>query len=314
MALSFIEAVHLLRFAAVFSGRLEKASADLSARPGAERERRWLAAASEVLAEAIAKSPGLLDEARRLPEFRELREELAESLQSAWVDALEKLLAGITFHATRRSPVIAALYPSRKLAPLRRASPDAARKFHSDFEKRLKAGYVNRMLATDDFAFARPVIDRIRETHGRWQSCFEDVAIPEAEAASIRAALEAAGHGLEVATRQARHLAEAALAPFPGAFAEHQLGARPKKRTRAESQNAPQPIESAPPATRAPIPTAPAAPGRSTRKSARHGSASDARAQDETRTSAATSLRGRRGTGTPRRLHRGPRDDPFVLR
>ena len=234
MALSSVEAVDLLRFASGFSARLDHASLDLSGKTGAERETQWLTAAAELLKEVAARSSGLLDRARQLPELGELRQELAGPLQSAWVDALEKLLAGITFHVSGRSPMIEALYPTQKLAPLRRAPVEAVRKFQSDFEKRLKAGYVSRLLATDDFSFSRPVIDRIRSHYEQWRSCFEYVAIPEGEAASVRAALEEAGPQLEVAIRQASHLAAAALAPFPEIFEAHQLAAKPKKRARVE--------------------------------------------------------------------------------
>lgn len=237
MALSAADAVELLRFAGPFSQRLDQAAAELAGRPGAEREKQWLAAAGELLAEALRKSSGLLERARGLPELVDLRGELAESVQSAWVDSLEKLLAGITFHVTSRSPVIEALYPTQKLAPLRRAPPAAVRKFQSDFEKRLKSGYVSRMLATDDFAFAEPVIGGIREAYTQWESCFEPGDIAEADASALRDALLTAAQEVDMATRQARHLAEAALLPFPGSFEEHQLGAKPKKRARSEERD-----------------------------------------------------------------------------
>jgi hypothetical protein len=256
MTLSPIEAVDLLRFAETLSQRLEQASVELSRKRGLEREKQWLEQAGQVLAEALGHSTGLLERARGLPELAELREELAGSVQGAWVDALEKLLAGITFHASSRAPIIEALYPTQKLAPLRRAPTEMVRKFHSDFEKRLKSGYVTRMLASDEFAFALPVIEGVRQAYATWQSCFDGSGIPEAEAASIREALLAAGERLELATRQARHLAEAALSPAPGAFEEHQLGAKPKKRGRQQAQpslpasepvpaNEPSPLESA---------------------------------------------------------------------
>lgn len=241
MALSSLEAVDLLRFSATFSARLDQAALDLSRKAGTGREMQWLAAAIELLNEVAASSSGLLERARQLPELAELREELAGPLQSAWVDALEKLLAGITFHISGRSPVIEALYPTQKLAPLRRAPADAVRKFQSDFEKRLKGGYVSRLLGAEDFGFARPVVEGILQMYAQWNACFEYVAIPEAEAASIRAALEEAAPQLDVAIRQARHLAEAALACFPEIFEAHQLGAKLRKRTRTEGPNAGQP-------------------------------------------------------------------------
>jgi hypothetical protein len=256
-----LEATDLLRFADLFSERLAAASIELDRKRGLQREKGWLAAAAELVDAARAPAKGLLDRARMLPELAELREELAGSVQSAWVDALEKLLAGITFHVSSRSPIIEALFPHQKLVPLRRAPFEVAAKFQADFEKRARTGYVHRMITTDDFAFATPVLEQLRAAFADYQACFSDASMPEEDAAPIRQALVTAAENLETPLRQARLLAEAALLPVEGAFEQAGLGAKPRKRNprpaaaaapapepelRAEVEAAPAP-EAAPP-------------------------------------------------------------------
>ena len=231
MALTSLEAVDLLRFADLIAERIASAEAELSKKRGLDREKQWLAAAAEQLDAARAPGKGLVDRARMLPELTELREELAGSVQNAWVDALEKLLAGITFHISGRAPIIEALFPHQKFPPLRRVPHEVAAKFQADFEKRAKGSYVNRMLSSEDYAFAAPVLELIRKSWADYDGCFSGVSMSEEEAAPIREALATAAEGLELPLRQARLLAEAALAPVEGAFESSGIGAKPRKRT-----------------------------------------------------------------------------------
>ncbi len=230
MALTSLEAVDLLRFADLIAERIASAEAELSKKRGLEREKQWLAAAAELLDEARAPGRGLIDRARMLPELTELREELAGSVQNAWVDALEKLLAGITFHISGRAPIIEALFPHQKFPPLRRAPHEVAAKFQADLEKRAKGSYVNRMLSSEDYAFATPVLELIRKSWADYDACFSGGSMSEEEAAPIREALATAVEGLELPLRQARLLAEAALASVAGAFEASGIGAKPRKR------------------------------------------------------------------------------------
>lgn len=232
MALSPIEAVDLLRFADVFSERLAAATAELSRKRGLDLEKAWMETALSLVDGARKPAFGLVGRARVLPELSELREEFAASLQNAWIDAFEKLVAGITFHVSARSPLIEALFPHQKFAPLRKAPREVAEKFQKDFEKRMKSGYVSRMLATDDFTFAKPVLEKVAAAWGEFIGSFDAAEISEAEAAPIRAELVDVAERVELSLRQARLLAEAALVPVSGAFEASQLGAKPKKRSK----------------------------------------------------------------------------------
>jgi hypothetical protein len=153
------------------------------------------------------------------------------------VDALEKLLAGVTFHVSSRSPIIEALFPHQKFPPLRRVPHEVAAKYQADFEKRARGGYVNRMLGGPDFAFAAPVLEQIRKSWSDYDACFSGASLSEEEATPIRQALIDAAEGLDLPLRQARLLAEAALSPVSGAFEASGIGARPKKRSARPAQD-----------------------------------------------------------------------------
>ncbi len=228
--MSALEACDLLRFASVFSDRLGQAEDILAARPELARELGWVKAGQALVTEAAAQGPALLDRARGLPELPELRAEHAGAAQNEWVDGLEKLLAGITFHVSARAPIIEALFPHQKLVTLRKASRDVAQKFWADFEKRQKTSYVTRMLTSEDFAFAVPVMDRIRAAYAAWQGCFGDGGLQKEEANALRKELAEAGAAVERAVKQARLLAEASLVPLAGAYESTGLAQKPKRR------------------------------------------------------------------------------------
>ncbi|MGZ3457462.1 MAG: hypothetical protein ACXU86_03035 [Archangium sp.] len=230
MSLSTLEAYDLVRFAEAFDSRLAAADELLAGRPGMEREKEWLATAIQIVRTERAPAPALLEKVRDLPELGEVREEFAFTCQSLWVDALEKLHAGITFCASSRAPVIEALFPHIKFPQLRRASRDALLEFVANYERRLKSSYVARILARDDFSFVRPVLDQVATAYAQWQSCFTPVQLPHEQAAPLRAELIVLGKKLDIALRQARCLAEAALAPLPDVFENSGLAAKPRKR------------------------------------------------------------------------------------
>lgn len=230
MSLSTLEAYDLVRFAEAFDSRLAAAAELLAGRPGLEREKEWLATAIQIVRTERAPAASILEKVRDLPELEEVREEFAFNLQNLWVDSLEKLHAGITFCASSRSPVIEALFPHLKFPQLRRASRDTLQEFAASYERRLKSSYVSRILARDDFAFVRPVLAQVAAAYANWQSCFAPVQLPHEQAAPLRAELIALGKKLDVGLRQARCLAEAALAPLPDAFENSGLAAKPRKR------------------------------------------------------------------------------------
>src|SRR5690242_6810826 len=136
--MELLDAYELVRFAPLCKERLERAADRLAKDASLTVEQRWLGSALERVVGADPE-PGLLEKVRDLPELTDVRADFAEGQQDAWVDALEKLLAGITFHAGSRSPVIEALFGSQKLASLRRASLETARPFAADFERKLKS-------------------------------------------------------------------------------------------------------------------------------------------------------------------------------
>ncbi|MCY1077153.1 hypothetical protein [Archangium lansingense] len=230
MSLSTLEAYDLVRFAEAIDSRLAAADELLAGRPGLEREKEWLATAIQIVRTERAPAPALLEKVRDLPELEEVREEFAFNLQNLWIDSLEKLHAGITFCASSRAPVIEALFPHLKFPQLRRASRDAIQEFNAGYERRLKSSYVSRILARDDFAFVRPVLEQVATAYATWQACFAPVQLPHEQAAPLRAELIALGKKLDIALRQARCLAEASLAPIPDAFENSGLAAKPRKR------------------------------------------------------------------------------------
>lgn len=230
MSLSTQEAYDLIRFAEAFEARLVTASDTLADREGLEPEKEWMAIALKLVRTALIPAPALLGRAKDLPELEEAREEFSFQQQNLWVDALEKLHAGITFCASSRSPVIEALFPHLKFPQLRRASQETVNEFATAYERRLNSSYVNRIFSQDDFSFVRPVVDQVASTYSAWQASLAPSNLPDTQVAPLRAEMISVASRLDVVLRQARLLAEAALVPVPGAFDSSGLAAKPKRR------------------------------------------------------------------------------------
>jgi hypothetical protein len=230
MSPSPIEAYDLIRHATLLAERLAAAQVELEKKRGLKVEREWLRAAVEVLGAAREPAPGIVERARGLPGLVEVRDELGVVFQGLWVDALERLLAGITFHAGPRAPLIEAIFPHAKLAALRKASRESALGFADDLGRRMKTSYVTRTLAEPTFAFALPVLDQLASAFAQWQEVYSGESMPEPRAGEVLKELLAAAKRLELACRQAKLLAEAALAPCGGLFDELGLSAKPKRR------------------------------------------------------------------------------------
>jgi len=230
MSLSTQEAYDLIRFAEAFEARLVTASDTLADKEGLDAEKEWLATALELVRTALVPAPALLGRAKDLPELEEAREEFSFQQQNLWVDALEKLHAGITFCASSRAPVIEALFPHLKFPQLRRASQETVNEFAAAYERRLKSSYVHRIFSQDDFSFVRPVVDQVASAHAAWQVSLAPSNLPDAQVAPLRAEMISVASRLDVALRQARLLAEAGLVPVPGAFDSSGLAAKPKRR------------------------------------------------------------------------------------
>lgn len=235
--LSPIEAYDLLRFAEVFEERLTLANDTHQRRRGLAREKRWIGDAVELLKEAREGSDALLEKARELPELSEVREEFAGDLLQVWVDALEKLQAGITFHAGSRSPLIETLFPHVKFPALRKASRALVEQYQADLERRAALGYVGRMLAQETFTFAPPLLGQIAEAFAKWQTCFTTDALGPGDP-EVREALLEHGQRLELAVRQARLLAEASLSSVRHAYEDSALAQKPRRRAQRPAQSA----------------------------------------------------------------------------
>ncbi|WP_375745685.1 hypothetical protein NR800_13440 [Corallococcus interemptor] len=227
---STLESYELIRFAEAFEARLATAEEMVVGRPGLEAEKQWLASALERLREAREPAGGLLEQVKDLPELDEAREEFSFDQQGRWVDALEKLHAGITFTASSRAPVIEALFPHLKFPQLRRAPVELVNEYAASYERRLKSAYVTRIFSRDDFAMVRPVVDQVAATFAAWTASLSPTPLPPEQEAALREALVSLGRRLDVALRQGRLLAEAALVPVPGVFEAAGLTLKPRKR------------------------------------------------------------------------------------
>lgn len=230
MSLSTLEAYDLIRFAEAFEARLVSANDTIVDREGLASEKEWMATALKMVHSALAPAPALLERAKDLPELEEAREEFSFQQQNLWVDALEKLHAGITFAASSRAPVIEALFPHLKFPQLRRAPQETVTEFAVAYERRLKSSYVNRIFAQDDFAIVRPVVEQVARAYAAWQASLSPANLSDSQTAPLRAELVSVGSKLDLAVRQARLLAEAAFVPLPDAFDSTGLSAKPKRR------------------------------------------------------------------------------------
>ncbi|WP_163997324.1 hypothetical protein [Pyxidicoccus caerfyrddinensis] len=227
---STLESYELIRFAEAFEARLATAGEMIAGRPGLEAEKRWLADALELVRTSRAPSAGVLDRVKDLPELEEAREEYAFHQLGLWVDALEKLHAGITFTASSRAPVIEALFPHVKFPQLRRAPRDAIMEYATSYERRTKSSYVTRIFGREDFALVRPVMEQVAAAHAAWRSSHEPAPLsPEVETV-LREELVSLGRKLDVALRQARLLSEAAMVPVPSVYEAAGLSLKPKRR------------------------------------------------------------------------------------
>ena len=257
MSPSPLEAYDVIRHSALLSERLAAAQAELEKKRGLKAEKEWLRAAGDLLGAAREPSQGILERARGLPGLEEARDELGAVSQGLWVDALERLLAGITFHAGPRAPVIEAVFPHAKLPALRKASREAALGFAEDLERRMKTSYVTRTFAEPAFAFALPVLDQLASAFAQWQAVYSGEDMPEPQAAEVLKELLAAAKRLELACRQAKLLADAALAPCGGLFEELGLSAKPKRRSAQPKEQHREAAEEGPASPQADSPPAP---------------------------------------------------------
>ncbi len=195
--------------------------------------------ACDKLQASCEPAANVLERARWLPELSELRAEYVTLFQGKWVDALEKLLAGFASHTRARDPIVEALFPCVKLAPLRRANPQGVRDYQQEFERRRNSAYVSRMLALQIYQFTIPIIEEIATHFLQWNLAFDCPENSTLQLAELRNELIDFATRLELVLQQVRLLAEAALLPLPGMFEDTNLNCKPRKRSRANSEITP---------------------------------------------------------------------------
>ncbi len=230
MTLGLLDAFDGISWSETLLQRLHAASAELGRKQGLHAEKEWLTQAVDRLEAAREGVGDVLRRAMRLPELESLREDHARSLQQTAVDAVERLQAGITFHAGARAPILEALFGKLKYPVLRRADREDFERFCADFERRLASSYCKRMFADPQYEFAGPVLEEVRTAFGDWRQAFSAERLPAAQETALRDELEGHARRLELPMRQAKLLAEAALAPIRNAFEDSGLGQRPKRR------------------------------------------------------------------------------------
>lgn len=209
-----LEAFDTVALAASLGPRLDAARAELARHAPLAEELRWVDAARARLAAARGDLGDLPLRALRLEELDAARAEHAKTLQGAAVDAFERLLAGIGFAGGPRSPLLEALAPRAKLVVVRKAERGDFERFLTDIEKRLASSYARRMLADETYTKVEPTVVGLREAFAAWRDALAAELLEGEEADALRAEVFAASARLDVAVRQARLLALAALTPL----------------------------------------------------------------------------------------------------
>lgn len=239
MTTSLAEDFDLVAHSSQLLPRLKAGEAELAKVAGLSEEKSWIALAHERLSVAREPTGDLLVRALRIPELTSKREEHARVLQNAAIDALEHLHASIIFVGGQRSPLLEALYFKLKLPVLRKCDRDELERFFVDFEKRLGSSYTKRMLADADYAPVVEAVSQLRKTFDTWRGIFIAPPLEESAAETLRQELRQAARRLEVATRQARMLALAALAPLGSAVDAQALIGKPKRKGRSDDETHP---------------------------------------------------------------------------
>ena len=236
---SIQEAQDLTTFATQTLDKLVQASARFDAQPGErEEERAWLESATRRVTEGLSRVRAELLEAAPLPEFASARKVKAETLSSAWADAVESVFDAIVANVSANGPLIEALFPHQRFASLRRPG-SAAHNFWLEFERRSESAYVRRLCGDPAYEFLPPLLEAAKESERSLREAAAPKPLPEAKAEKLREAVSTAAESLELSLRQARSLTEAALAATPLAVAELGLDAKPKRR--AQRSEAPKP-------------------------------------------------------------------------
>ncbi|MDQ3369869.1 MAG: hypothetical protein M3680_31005 [Myxococcota bacterium] len=214
MASTLVETFELLVHAEQLAPRLAAAATALAQLPALEAEKAWLAAAVARLAAAQVESHGkLLDRALRLPELESVKGERGKLLQAAIADEVERLQAAITLVGGARSPLIEVLFLNLKVPALRKSGRAELERFCAELERRFTSSYARRMLKGEPYIAVMPTVKALGAAIATWRDVFVEPPLDDEAAAPLRDELATAGATVELAVRQARLLAQAALLP-----------------------------------------------------------------------------------------------------
>jgi hypothetical protein len=210
-----IDALRARDQAEALQARLAAAADELASHPTLERERRWVAEASTMIADGLAALAPLLQASQKLPERVAERPVFARVPQGAWVDSLERLYSGLAYHLGPRAPVIEALFPHTKFPVLRKPKPEAVREYAEGLAKRRLGSYVQRILAEPEAAFAAPLLENVAATLHHWEDTLTGPSLDEEAAHALRVHLARALGHLRLTHRQAKLLVDAASLALP---------------------------------------------------------------------------------------------------
>lgn len=209
-----LDAYTLLVDLEALAPRLDAAAAALQQLPNLDEEQAWLAAARQRLASVRnASHADLLDRALRLAELESEKSERGKLLQAAVADEVERLQAAITLAGSARSPLLEVLFLNLKVPSLRKCSKAELDRFCAELERRLATSYAKRVLGGGTYKSVVPNVKAFATAVQTWRNVFVEPALDGEAAAPVREELIAAGSVAELAVRQARMLAQAALLP-----------------------------------------------------------------------------------------------------
>ncbi len=224
-----VQALSWADFADKYLGSLGEGRRWLAAGEPREVEEQWLLyaeirlkAAREVLDEAL--SAAIL-----LPELEVLRKREVRSLRAAWVDSIEALRDGITEHTGPNGPLLEVLFAHGKLEKLRKGGP-FAEAFHTEYARRSRSAYVQRLAGEPEHPYLLPLLDRVDAARLRLEELEVPRPMEESRAAGLRSVIAGAADGVWLRLTQARCLAEAAFAEVPERLSELGLEAKPRRR------------------------------------------------------------------------------------
>ncbi len=230
MSTPLLEAFETIAQSQTLARRLEAAAAELAKRPGLAEEKAWIATARVRVERAREGIGDILDRALRLEELESMRGELTRRLQGECVDALERLQGGISFAVSPRSPLIEILFGEMKMPLLRRLDREDFERAFADYEKRLGSSYAKRMLADENYAPVVPAVQKVREAFETWRTSFDPPPLEANEAQALCEELVTTAHRIDLPTRQARLLAQAALLSMKELLDAYGLTPKPRRR------------------------------------------------------------------------------------